>query len=91
MKARNFLRQLLLRRRRDQSRDFDLEIMSFRERRRRIAIGVLGNHVIGGRRRIGEHHRRLALGEQPIGLLQPGVVVRMRGLSFAQASAALSP
>ena len=65
-------RQLLLGRGLDQSRHLDLQIVALLESRRLVARAVLGNRVIGGRGRVGEDHRRLALGEEGIGLRPAG-------------------
>ncbi|MCY1231920.1 hypothetical protein D9M72_443840 [compost metagenome] len=46
--------------------------MTFREFGRLVAVGVLSHHVVGGRRGVGEHHRRFALGEEAIGFRPAG-------------------
>ena len=58
---------MLFRRVGDEPCDFNLQIMAFGKFHRLIAFGLLGDDMIGGRCRIGEHHRRLALGEEPVG------------------------
>ena len=47
--------------------NLDLHVMALGEGGGLVALGALGDHVIGGRRGVGEHHGRLALGEQRIG------------------------
>ncbi len=42
--------------------------MAFREGGGLVALGLVRNDVVGRRGRVGQHHRRFALGEQPIGL-----------------------
>ena len=66
--AQELGRQFLVLAALDEAAHFHLHVMAFREGGRLVAIGVLGNHMIGRRGGVGQHHRRLALGEQRIGL-----------------------
>ncbi len=55
-----------------QAGDLDLDIVALGEGGGLVALGVLGDHMIGRRGRVGEHHRRLALGEEAIGFRPAG-------------------
>ena len=66
--AQELRRQRIVRAGRRHAGDLDLQIVAFREGERLVAFGVLRDHVVGGRGGVGQHHRRLALGEQAIGL-----------------------